>query len=412
MSDGLAITKPHTTFAAPLESAAPGVATPGEGLGVQALPAQTTEHLAGQANTPSAKDRGELLIANRHGAPALAAVTSQFAPEELVLILQALKMKTQEGQLRTAKEGLGITRQKLEQEHKKSLDKLEEAIKKGESAAAKSKASKIFGWVTQVGAVVGSLVAVVALSGVTGITAGAGAPLLALAVIGLVASSISLTSSIVQAAGGPPADLNAAMTWSCKSLLKVFGVPEEKLEAASKIMAGSLGVATGAVLLDAQLVGGLASGVVQISSGSENWAAVTGAAVTALASIAIAVVMIMATAGAGSTDAAKEALKSVSQISKILQHSAPIVSSGGSLASSGLDIDASFDEHAAASAQVDRQKFSAIIAKLQALMEEDSEQITQIVKDIQESLSQVSKMIMQAGENRSQIAANLGHSMA
>jgi len=78
----------------------------------------------------------------------------------------------------------------------------------------------------------------------------------------------------------------------------------------------------------------------------------------------------------------------------------------------GLNVGVSIDEHAAASAQVDRKLFSAMLVKLQAQMEEDQEQIKKVVEEIQNGLSVVSQMIASAGESRSQIAANLGRSMA
>ncbi len=386
--------------------------TSNEKTSLHTLPEKTTETFAGLSNTTPEQQLGAALIANGHGAPAIGAVMAPFSPVEMTLILQGLKIKTEDAQLRTVKEGLGITRQKLAQEHKNSLEKLTESIKKSESAESKSKVSKIFGWVAKVGAVVGSLVAIAGLVGVTGLTGGAAAPLLALAVIGLVGATISLTSAIVQAAGGPPVDINSAMTWGCKAVLKIVGVPEEKLEGASKIMAGALGMVTGAVLLDSQLVGSLAAGIVELTSDSSNWAAIIGATVAAVASVAIAVVMACATGGAGAGEAVKEILQAVPQVAKVAQAAIAGVSAGGTLVTAGMNIDVSFDEHASAVAQVDRQKFSAVIAKLQALMETDTEQITKIVKEMQESIAAVSKMIAAAGESRSQIAANIGHSMA
>lgn len=416
MNAGVGINHSHPGFAAPGVDT-PGVGTPGvdtsgvDTPGVQALPEQAAQQLAGQANTPAAKDPGASQISNQHGAPAIGAVLSHFAPEELVLLLQALKLKTQEGQLRTAKEGLQITQLDLNQLNENKLGKLKESIDKGQSADAKSKYSNILNWAVKVGAVAGSLVAVVGLAAATGVTGGAAGPLLALAVIGLVSSSISLLSAGSQAIGGPPLEINTYATMASKALLTLVGVPEEKRDAASQIMAGSLGVITGAVLLDPQLTGGLASGIVLMSSGNENWAAFASAAVTAATTIAIAVVMIVANP-AGSSEAMKEAVKGVSQTAKVVQIAVAGTNALGSGVAAGINGFVAVDEHAAAMAQVDRQKFSALIAKLQALMEEDTEQITQIVKDIQESMSKVSQIIMQASESRSQIVANLGHSMA
>ncbi len=77
-----------------------------------------------------------------------------------------------------------------------------------------------------------------------------------------------------------------------------------------------------------------------------------------------------------------------------------------------MNIDVAFDEHGAAAAQVDRQKFAAVIARLQALMEQDSELISKVVHEIEEALSLVAQMIAAAGESHMQIASNIGHPMA
>ena len=83
-----------------------------------------------------------------------------------------------------------------------------------------------------------------------------------------------------------------------------------------------------------------------------------------------------------------------------------------SMAKAGISVGVAIDEHAAASAQVDRKLFAVLMVKLQAQMQEDQDQLKKLVQEIQEGVGQVSQMIAAAGESRSQIAANLGRSMA
>ena len=415
MSTGLGINQFRPAPAAALADEMPGVATPGvatPGISTpEAYMASEKADLAAQADLAPAKALGALQISDPHGAPAIAPVNKDFAIERMMLELQKVKLKSQEGQLRTASEGMAVDGLNRDQYKQNALAKLQEANDKGESAEAKSKYAKIFSWAAKIGAFAGSLLAVAGSLAAVVLSGGAAAPLLVLAVTGLVSSSISLISAIRQERGGEPLDINIGVTMACKALLTQVGVPEEKLEAASKIMAGSLGIITGAVVLDPQLFGSLASGVVLMSTGNENWAAVAAAGVTAYTTMALAAVMCIANPGSASTQVQK-AMAQIPQLANTIKHALSAVSAAGSGISALINIGVSFDEHGAAMAQVDRQKFSNLITKLQAQMTKDSEQITEIVKDIQQSMSQVSKMIMQAGESRAQIIANLGRFMA
>ncbi len=347
------------------------------------------------------------LISNSNGAPSIGDIAINFSAEDLSAALLVLQGKTQDAQLRTAKEGLGVTRLKMEENHKKALEKLEKWIKKCESAAAKGKLGGIFGWIGKIAAFLATAIATVALAVATPFTGGAAGPLLALAVIGLVGSTMSLVSSISQAAGGPALEISTLMTKACSAFLKSVGVPEEKLEAASRIMAGALGYMTGAMLADPQLLGGMITSVAQLTITDQNKAAIVGAVFSTLACVALSVVTSAATGGAGAGKSIAEITKSIPQLAKVAQHVAGATSAVSSMATAGMGIGATIDEHAAASAQVDRKQVSAMLVKLQAQMEEDQDLIKKVVQEIQDGLNVVSQMIAAAGESRKQIAANL-----
>lgn len=380
-------------------------ARPVHDVSAQALPP------AGKSG--GAQSPGAALISNANGAPAIGNVTVQFSAEDMAAVLLTLQGKTQDAQLRTAKEGLGVSRLKMEQQHKKSMEKIDQWIKKCESAASKSKIGKIFGWVSKIATFLASAIATAALAVATPFSAGATAPLLALSVISLVGSTMSLASAISQAAGGPSLEISSLMTKACSAFLKMVGVPEDKLEAASRVMAGAIGLAAGATILaDSQVLGNLAAGITQLSTNNETTAMIMGAVFSALAGIATAVFTTVATGGAGGAKAVSELTRSIPQAAKVAQHATGAIAGASSLVSGGLNVAVSFDEHAAATAQVDRQKFAALIAKLQAQMEEDHEEIKKVVQQIQEGYSVVSQMIASAGQSRSQITANLGRAMA
>lgn len=400
---------PPTAFQAPTPARTDA---PTAAAGVQALDTAALLNDLGKTGRSGAAASGAALISNANGAPSIGNVAINFSAEDLTAALLVLQGKTQDAQLRTAKEGLGVSRLKMEENHKKSMEKIDTWIKKSESAAAKSKLSGIFGWIGKIAAFLASAIATVALAVATPFTAGATAPLLALAVIGLVGSTMSLASAVSQAAGGPSLEISSLMTKVCTAFLQAVGVPEDKIEAASRVMAGALGLVTGAVLADSQLLGNMVSSVAQLSISDQNKAAIIGAVFSTLACVALTVVTSVATAGTGSAKSIAEISKSIPQAAKFAQHAATAAGAASSMAMGGLGISVSIDEHAAASAQIDRKQFSALLAKLQAQMEEDQEQIKKVVQEMQDGLSMVSQMIAAAGESRTQIAANLGRSMA
>ena len=398
---------PATAFQAPTATSGDAQTT-----AASVRPLDTAAMLGDLGKTGAAASSAAALISNANGAPSIGNVAINFSAEDLTAALLVLQGKTQDAQLRTAKEGLGVSRLKMEENHKKSMEKIDTWIKKSESAAAKSKLSGIFGWIGKIAAFLASAIATVALAVATPFTAGATAPLLALAVIGLVGSTMSLASAVSQAAGGPALEISSLMTKVCTAFLKAVGVPEDKLEAASRVMAGAIGLVTGAVLADSQLLGNMVSSIAQLSISDQNKAAIIGAIFSTLACVALTVVTSVATAGTGTANSIADISNTIPQAAKFAQHAASAAAAGSSMATAGLGIGVSIDEHAAASAQIDRKQFSALLAKLQAQMEEDQEQIKKVVQEMQDGLSMVSQMIAAAGESRTQIAANLGRSMA
>lgn len=384
-----------------------------DGASVQALDSATMLGALGETDKEgAAQSPGAALISNANGAPSIGNATIDFSAEDMTLKLLELQSKTRDAQLRTAKEGLGVSRQKIAENHQKSLEKIETWIQKSKSAAAKGKLGGIFSWVGKIASFLATAIATVALVAATPLTGGAAAPLLALAIIGLVGSTMSLASSISQASGGPPLELNSLMTKACCAFLQAVGVPEEKLEAASRAMAGGMGLLTGAVLVDPQLLGNMVSSIAELSISDPQTAAIVGAVLATAVTIALSVVTAVASGGANSANAVADITKNVSQMAKMAQHLAGATSALSSMAKAGVGISVAFDEHAAASAQIDRKLFAVLLVKLQAQMEESHEQIKKLVQEIQEAVGQVSQMIAAAGESRTQIAANLGRSMA
>src|SRR5690606_23539331 len=115
-----------------------------------------------------------------NGAPAIDGVNLNFSAEDLAAMLVALQSKTQEAQLKTAKEGITTNAKKMEDQNQQALTKIKDAAKKMEEASAKQKAGGILGWFKKIFTAVAAAFAVVAAAIATVATGGAAAPLLAL----------------------------------------------------------------------------------------------------------------------------------------------------------------------------------------------------------------------------------------
>ena len=350
-------------------------------------------------------------IVNGAGAPAIDGVTIDLSAEDMAAALLVLQGKTQEAQLKTAKEGLEVNRVKQKNAHESAMKKLDDWVKKSRAAAAKQKALGIFGWIAKAVAFIASAIATVVAAVATVATAGAAAPLLAVATLALVASGMSLASGISQAAGGPPLELSSLMVKACTAILKGLGVPEEKLEGASKIMAGAVAmlVCPATIAVDPALFGNMFGGITQLASDDPTKAAIVTAVFSAVAAVGVGIAMAVLSGGGSAGNMLGETMKSVTRIT---QGVTGAIQGANTATQGGLNVGIAIDEHNASMAQVDKKKLDAIMLKLQQQMQEDRDEIKKIVEEIQQGVSLVSQMINAAGESRSQISANLGKSMA
>lgn len=389
-------------------------------------PAATQKLLdsAGLAHVDSAKLLGEMAklaatlntqspggtpgVTNANGAPSIDGVRIEFSAEDMAAALLVLQGKTQDAQLATAKEGLTTSKKKLEEKNQQAMDKIKDWIEKCKEAAAKEKAGGIFGWITKIAGFIAAAFAVAVAAVATVATGGAAAPLLALAIVGLVGASISLASQISQAAGGPALELSTLMSKLCTKIMIACGVPEDKAEAAGKIMSGMAGLLSGAVLVDPAFGGQLFGGIAELAGGDAMQVAIVTGVFSAVTAIATSVLMIVATGGMGAGAAIDGVAKSMIAIGRVGQAVASVTSGAAAAAQGGIGIAKAFDERDAANIQADKKTIDAVIAKLQKQMEEDREQLKKVLDEIMEGVNLVSQMINSAAQSRSQISANMG----
>lgn len=333
-------------------------------------------------------------------APAIDGVTINFSPEDMAAALQVLRGKTQDAQMKTAQEGLQISKTQAEQQNERAMGKIKEWIAACEDAAAKQKASEQMDWVAKIGAFIGAIIAVVAAAVLTVATAGAAAPLLAVAVLGLVGATMNLASAISQKLGGPAVDLGTLMTQAATAILTAVGVPADKIEAASKVLAGVLAVVTFAAIADPSMLGTLAGGIAQLAGADATQVAIVTAVISFVATIAVMGATMIASGGSAAVGGIA---KLVQTVSKVAQSIIGIASGVTAAVGGAYRISAAYDEHTAATAQADKKAIDAIIAKLGKQMEDDREELKKVVQQLMDSISVVSQMIAAAAESRTQI---------
>lgn len=338
-------------------------------------------------------------------APAIGGVTMSFSAEDLAAALLVLQGKTQESQLKTAKEGLETSRIQSDKANEKALNKILDANKKAEDAEAKAKKMGIFGWIAKIAGFIASIAAVAVAAAATVATGGAAAPLLAFAIVGMVGATMSLASAISQEAGGPPLELGSLLNKAFTEMLVSFGMDREKAEQVGKVMAGAVGLMTGAVLIDPSLAGDLFAGIALLAGADEMQAAIIATAFTVAATIAIAVAQIVLTAGVGTAGAVASV---ATRIGQITQAAAGITQGVSTAVAGGYGVAKAFDDRDVANLQADRKEIQALLIKLQQKMEEEREEIRKVIEEIMEGYNVVSQMFESAASSRQQITANLG----
>lgn len=371
------------------------------------------------------------------GAPALEVPAGDFSADQLSLVLAALSSKNNEAQMKTAKDGLEITKQQKAESNKKAMEKLEEALRKHAEAKEKAKSGGIFGWISKIAAFIGAIAATVAAVAATVATGGAAAPLLALAAMALVATTMDLANHISQNMDPPGPDLTmgSLMTKMVVGILTAppINMSEEKAKDLAPTIAAFI---PGAAILAPDLIG-QAAAKIAVETGVLNkeqaqWLAM---AVTLAVTIAVTVATVVASGGASAAgaagktvDAASKAAKTADTAAKavdaaakaadttakavktaaqVTQASASIVSGASNIAQGAIKIDAAKSTADAEKALADKKEMDAMLMKLAKQMEEETERIKELVENLDASFTMVSQMIASAGETRLQQTRNV-----
>lgn len=111
-------------------------------------------------------------VTNANGKPAIAPPSREFSAAEMVDLLRALQGKTQDAQLRSAKENIENNRIEQAKNNEEQARKVDEWIQKSKEAEKGGILGKIFGWIGAIVAAIAAALMVVAAVAATAVTGG------------------------------------------------------------------------------------------------------------------------------------------------------------------------------------------------------------------------------------------------
>ena len=270
-------------------------------------------------------------------------------------LLAYLQLDNDERQTQMAKDRIEMQKDTLASEHKDRMEELKKSFKKMDDAEAARKASRIFGWL-------GAIMAVITAVVVTAITGGAAAG------FAIAGAAIAVSALVMNETGA--------------------------MESITKKLAEALQEKFGLSKSQAQLVASL---IINISIMLAQLGCSVGAAVSAAASVA--------KAGA---DVATQTTKVVSETAKLVQNITTVantlVSTGG-LASGAVNSGFTFRSDDAKADLMELEKF---IQMLQQRLDESEEELQQIIQQLQAAIGNISELIQSATDQSSEIARNIG----
>ncbi|MBV7485205.1 type III secretion system translocon subunit SctE [Bordetella sp. BOR01] len=368
----------------------------------------------------SSKGSAPGALANANGQPAIASPSREFTADEMVDLLRALKTKSQDRQLESAKENIEANRINQQKNNEKQIAKINEWIEKSKEAESGGIFGKIFGWLGAIVAALAAALMVVAAVAVTAATAGAAGPIMCtLAAIAVAAAVSMVATQISSECGGPEISISNGITQAVAGLLTAFGVDPDLAQKIGAIVAGPAMVMTGTILVDPGGLGKMAGAIASVAGADEATAGYVAMGVGLAATLTVAVVMTVASMGAGAFAGAANAVGNVSaqtartvtdvlkSTTEVVRGVAAVVQGVGSVGRGVETIKTAEKREDADKALADKKLLEALMAKLQAAMNEDREKLKEILQAMDESMQMVSKMINAAADSMSQVTANI-----
>ena len=274
--------------------------------------------------------------------------------EKLVAYLQ---LDNEERQTQMAKDRIEIQKDNLETEHKDRMKELEASFKKMDDAEKARMASRVFGWL-------GAVLAVVAAVVVTVVTGGAAA---AFAIAG---AALAVTALVMNETGAMESLTNKLS----EHLQEKYGMSKSQAQLAASL-------------------------IINISIMVAQLGCAIGSAASAAASAAKAAADA---AAAGAT--AASASTTATTVQSVVTIANTAVSAGG-LASGGVN---SFFTYRSDDAKADVMELQKFITMLQQRLDESEEELQLIVEQIQGAIGKIADLISSATDQSAEIANNIG----
>lgn len=340
-------------------------------------------------------------------APQIDGVQLDLSPEDMAAALLVLQGKTQEAQLRVAREGIQFNKIKVEQKNQQALAKIQDINNGVDDTLAKQKAANISGWIEKIFSLIAAVCALVLAALANAASAGAATPALALAACMVVGASLSVASMASQANGGPALDLSAVLPKLFTVVFEALGIPKEKAEDIGKALGGALAVVMPVVLVsDPAMLANAMGGITALAGGSAEQQTIVTGVFTVLTAIASTVALF----GTGASSAAmlSELPTVLSSAVRVTQAALGGLSGITGATHAGFGVAIAIDQNNVDNLQSDNKRIAAQIAHLLAQMSDDREDIKKALDMMMDGASVVSQMIQEAGESHARIASNLG----
>lgn len=344
-------------------------------------------------------------VTNSRGAPLLADPSLNVVSIDATTRMALLTAQSSEIQKESTITSLNVALEKISKNTEFRLSNLKDISNKAEDQAKHKHASKIFGWIGKVFATVAAVVAVAVFSVATVATGGAAAPLLAIAVIGLVAAGVSLADQISQEVGGPPISLSKMASGFISKVLVACGVDKDKAENIAQVV--SMGLFLPALLiLEPSSLGSATQALCELVGVNPDDAAKIGAVIGAISAVVVGIVMsvvaTVATAGLAGPAATAQFLNSVMQaVAGLIEAGSDIGQGASNIATAKIQKEVSY-------LQASNVDLSAISDALNNQMKNDQDTLKTLLACIYDSMNSATQIMRSFFDTQDQISRNIG----
>jgi hypothetical protein len=312
--------------------------------------------LAGIVGEEAAKTIREDAKTGTPDNPELPAPAAKDDWSTVLLKVAQLRAKIGELQAKVSSEAVDGQKKDMEKANEEKIKSIKESIEKLEKASKKGFWAKLFGWI-------GAGLAVIAAAVTTAASFGAGAPLLAVAVLGL-------TVMVLQETG---------------AMEKIIDFFVEN---------------PAALFMFGPVVGGLFTGLIEGGAIDKEEAKMALQITLAVGMVALSIASAVASGGASLAG-------TFGHFAKIFGVVAQITGGLTQMASGGVGIARTLDLKDAEEAKAKVKETEAWLARLTAMLEEEMERLEKLLQDLQQGLKDASDSLSGIADVKQGIVANL-----